>query len=157
MHQKHIIEKVSGFKMAPLANCHETTILRWLKRLGIPRNHGYKHTKETREKLRKYWTGKWPGSKNPNWKGGRFIASNGYVKIYCPNHPCADSKGYAQEHSLIAYKVMGRKLNHPECVHHINGIKTDNRNCNLLICTQGYHCWLEGKMADLYKKEHFIK
>ena len=26
-------------------------------------------------------------------------------------------------------------------------------NC---ICDAGYHRWLENKMADLYKKEHFL-
>ncbi len=26
---------------------------------------------------------------------------------------------------------------------------------NLLICTHKYHTWLENKMAELYKKEHF--
>lgn len=59
------------------------------------------------------------------------------------------------EHILVAEKALGRKMKRGEVVHHINGDKADNRNCNLLICDKSYHGWLEKKMAQLYKQEHF--
>jgi len=62
---------------------------------------------------------------------------------------------YAYEHVLIAEKVLGRYLKKGECTHHINGNTADNRNCNLLICSFGYHRWLHHKMSDLYMKKFF--
>lgn len=38
---------------------------------------------------------------------------------------------------------------------HLNGIGTDNRNKNLLICTNAFHRWLHNYMGRQYQKEHF--
>jgi hypothetical protein len=79
------------------------------------------------------------GSRNPNWKGGRSVASNGYVLVRRPDHPRADVRGYIYEHRLVAEEMLGRALLPGEEVHHINGDKTDNRPENLEVLSGGEH------------------
>lgn len=79
------------------------------------------------------------GKKSKAWKGGRFIAKNGYVMVYLPDHPRSYSNGYALEHVVIAEREIGRAILPTECVHHINHIKTDNRPANLEVITTRRH------------------
>jgi len=72
-----------------------------------------------------------PGERNPFWKGGRTIASNGYVLVKRPEHHLADVRGYVYEHRLVMEEKLGRPLEPGEIPHHINGSKTDNRPENL--------------------------
>lgn len=74
------------------------------------------------------------GPANGNWKGGRSVASNGYVLIRVgKDHHLADVRGYAYEHRLVAEQKLGRRLRKGEIPHHINGIKTDNRPENIEV------------------------
>lgn len=71
---------------------------------------------------------------NPNWRGGRIVASNGYVLIRVgTDHPLADNRGYAYEHRLVAQEKMGRALAEGEVIHHIDGNKQNNDPSNLII------------------------
>lgn len=78
---------------------------------------------------------KWnTGEKNGMWRGGRSIASSGYVLIRVDkDHHLADVRGYAYEHRLVAEEKLGRRLEPGEIPHHVNGDKTDNRPENLEI------------------------
>jgi hypothetical protein len=85
------------------------------------------------------------GPKNGLWKGGRSVASNGYVLVRVgTEHHLADVRGYAYEHRVVAEEKIGRRLLAGEVVHHINGQRTDNRADNLEVCTsaaehRGHH------------------
>lgn len=78
------------------------------------------------------------GDKNPLWKGGHiYIGKYKYIKSY--NHPRKNSGGYVAEHRLVVEKKIGRYLTEDEEVHHINGIKDDNRLENLAIVKRNNH------------------
>jgi hypothetical protein len=68
------------------------------------------------------------------WKGGRHKHDQGYVLVYVGrNHPMAKSNGYAYEHRLAMSEAIGRVLKPEEVVHHINGVRDDNRLENLIL------------------------
>ena len=77
--------------------------------------------------------------KAPSWKGGKWKDKDGYIHIYNPNHPFAQKKGYIAEHRLVIEKFLGRYLEPWEQVHHINGIKDDNRLENLELVIRKKH------------------
>ena len=67
------------------------------------------------------------------WKGGKYLGSRGYMFVYSPDHPFQNSQKYVLEHRLVMEKYLGRYLRPKEVVHHINGIKDDNRIENLML------------------------
>lgn len=77
------------------------------------------------------------GERNPNWKSGkdgRRTTKRGYVYIRCVGHPRASrNHNYVPEQVLIMERYLGRYLTENELVHHINGIRTDNRIENLQL------------------------
>lgn len=74
------------------------------------------------------------GAANNLWKGGRSVASNGYVLIRVGKaHHLSDVRGYAYEHRLVAEQKLGRRLRPGEIPHHINGVKSDNRPENIEV------------------------
>ena len=100
----------------------------WRRKISIARK-GQKLSEETKRKIGLIQL----GEKGSNWKGGKFKFSGGYVFVYNPTHPFRINKRYILEHRLVMEKHLGRFLKPSEIVHHINGIKDDNRIENLKL------------------------
>jgi len=71
----------------------------------------------------------------------------GYVRVYCPMHPCTNTWGYVYEHRLIMEGIIGRYLDKQEHVHHKNGKRWDNRIENLEVMSASEHLKLNGKKS----------
>src|SRR5205807_2613964 len=68
------------------------------------------------------------GENHPHWRGGKSYNEDGYVILRMRN---GDSIRTIAEHRFIMEKKLGRRLLKTEEVHHINGIRDDNRIENL--------------------------
>ena len=113
----------SGLSTYPIAARLDTTprtIARRLKRAGIilrgPRAQKYKS-----------------GAEHPLWKGGRLVDKQGYVIVAVG--PCRRRL----EHRVVMEAILGRRLKKSEYVHHINGIRHDNRPENLVVTAPSKH------------------
>lgn len=72
-----------------------------------------------------------------NWRGGVVKTGYGYLAQIMPEDwpwpgMCAAS-GYILQHRLVMARHLGRALTRDETVHHVNGVKTDNRPENLQV------------------------
>lgn len=107
-------------------------------------------TTETRKKIGDASRGRVAkrGAESSGWKGGKFTTKrDGYIHLYAPGHPYArkSSKGtggYVLEHRLVMEKVLGRYLEPDEDVNHINGVKDDNREENLMLVRHNAHYYM---------------
>jgi hypothetical protein len=107
----------------------KTTRLKWHEVKGLPVRYVRGHQMRGKR-----------GEATSSWKGGRWIGKQGYVFVYRPEHTEADRDGYVYEHRLVAEEKAGRPLTRSERVHHLNGIKDDNRPENIVVLpTQSAH------------------
>jgi len=85
------------------------------------------------------------GKESLAWKGG-VKYRRGYKMIYAPDHPSnlkrktkrSGDRLYVLEHRLVMEKKLGRYLHPFEHIHHINGVRDDNRPENLEVWIGGH-------------------
>jgi hypothetical protein len=83
------------------------------------------------------------GEYHPIVRDDRHYTRTGYILVKLspdsPFAPMAHGSGFVPEHRLVMAKHLGRCLERWEVVHHLNGIKSDNRLENLEILLTGHH------------------
>jgi hypothetical protein len=103
-------------------------------------------TEEHRRSLSEAAVRVWETKRQRMPLGTRRLDSNGYwlVKV-------REGGGrWDKEHVLVMESVIGRRLHAGEEVHHLNGVKTDNRAENLLLCpNKSFHSQVHGTFAAL--------
>ena len=92
---------------------------------------------------RKCFHSYYSGTRNSLYKGGRVKNDRGYILIRKLDHPHVKGNGYVYEHRLVLEEYLGRYLLPTEVVHHLNGIKFDNRIENLKITNNIEHGRIE--------------
>lgn len=103
-----------------------------------------KHTKSTKNRIRKTLQHRNGGAGNPNWRGGYGIDKQGYVRInrtlaqeLYPDATLGNGP-QLQIHRVVMSHHLKRPLYKDESVHHKNGIKTDYSIDNLELRAR-YH------------------
>lgn len=91
----------------------------------------------------------------PILAGKRTGHSKGYIRLFSPSHPNADSDGWVYEHTYVASSILGRGLRKGETTHHIYGDPTDNKR--LVICTHAYHRYLHARMQETSEWPQFSR
>jgi hypothetical protein len=94
------------------------------------------------------------------WKGGA-IKQQGYILLSMPNHPYRNvmGSGYVKRSRLVMEEHLGRYLERTEIVHHINGVRDDDRLENLVITNNSTHLSLhhKGKIVSRDTNGKFLK
>lgn len=125
----------------------------WARRLGLSRRSISKRFAKgwPPEKILATDLPRYPKRRGPEanaWRGGRAVmGSHRYVGIWMPDHPRATRGGHVLEHIVIAERALGKPLPPGVLVHHVNEIKQDNRNQNLVVCQDNaYHKLIHARM-----------
>jgi len=134
------------------------------KKGGKPWNNGLKGDEFTKHfKDGKIWNKgkkvkKISRENHYNWKGGRHVGGNGYIRVRCPDHPRAKcGEGYVYEHILIMEKHLGRYLKKGEQVHHIDFNKKNNVLSNLMLFpSPSAHMKYHAELNRIFREENKI-
>ena len=81
-------------------------------------------------------------------RSGRGVDSRGYVRVWNPQHPAAQADGYVWEHRMVWWDAHG-PIPDGWQVHHVNGVKDDNRLENLQAMSNDDHQALHAAEAEL--------
>lgn len=104
-------------QLGELVGVHGRTVGRWFTKHGLP----------IRNKSECVM-----GELNPSFKNNPTISKDGYVMIWRNGMRMLEHRAVIEEH-------LNRPLLSSELVHHINGIKTDNRVENLMLVNGSNH------------------
>lgn len=151
------------YQIADELGCSASAVLGQLRRCGIESRST--HDYETSEKVHEAWrkigqaakgrkltdeqksllSQKATGRRKRDdyeFGGHEKKRDDGYIAVYCPQHPNASREGYVMKHRLVMERALGMYIPAGYVVHHINHIRDDNRLENLALMTFQAHAAL---------------
>lgn len=165
-----------GKTMQQIANevgCTAAAIHAHIHRCGIQarKNYDYPATEKAKEAWRKNGAAR-KGAKLTEEQKAAISAANkgrrkradyefgghekkrddGYIAVYCPDHPNCNKEGYVLKHRLVMERAIGMFIPDGYVVHHINHVKDDNRIENLALVTFSGHAALHMAERHLRRK-----
>lgn len=124
-------KQLTSKEVAQKLGCCKKVVEKRLRELGCTRNRGQRNDVAIARGRRMV---------SPNYLGkNKRLSSEGYIYIRQPGNPMAGRWGYVAEHRLVWEQYHNKPLPEGYVVHHINGIKTDNRPRNLLALPKRGH------------------
>jgi len=132
LHELYIEQEKPLVEIAKMFEATHHTVKNLLKEYEIP----IRTAKEVT--VLKIQQGKVSGSNHPSWKGGKWKDHQGYVHIKMPDYPRARKDGYIREH-FVVWEAYNGEIPEGYHIHHLNGIKDDNRIENLCAMPSKNH------------------
>jgi len=127
----YIEQKLSTRQIAPLIGVDsKSTVLGYLKRYGIAIRESHEANRIRLEKRLGY---------PPKVYGDRYETNWGYIMVRCLGHPRSRHHGFVLEHILVWERNHLSQLPKGWVVHHVNGVRNDNRPENLIAMPQKRH------------------
>ena len=111
-----------------------------MKQVGFPVRTKREYVQLMKRKGRLSTT--WTGSRNIKWKGGTPKDGSGYVMVW------TGERKYVRRSHLVWEQSRGRKLPEGWVVHHINGVKDDDKPENVAACPPIKHAHLIPKLLS---------
>ena len=88
----------------------------------------------------------------------RIYDEDGYILLRIKDHPNSNPNGYIREHRVVLEESLGRLLRREELVHHVNGVRDDNRIENLLLLSsQSEHLRVERDSGKRIGRSKLVK
>lgn len=116
LEKRYLAENKTAVEIAAELGCSDQSVQASLCRFGLVKYPGRSYEK-----------------KDTDLPAGSRRDQKGYIRIYKPDHPFTNMRGYIFEHRLVCEEALGRYLNPEEEVHHLNIKTDDNREANLLV------------------------
>lgn len=153
----YVGERKSASEIAPILGVSKRTLTTHIAKMGITRSLSEATSLS-------YQIGRHPrqlGADNHNWKGGRWHGAKGYAFVWAPGHPKAHGN-YVYEHVIVWEKSHGTILPDGYVIHHLNGVRDDNRSENLVALLRKGHARLSTQLIrelrnQIRKLENEIK
>ncbi len=80
----------------------------------------------------------------------------GYKFVKFPSHHRATKEGFVKRAILVMEAKLGRLLETQEHIHHLNGIRDDDRPENLVVLTNSEHASLHMKAKPNIKNRYVL-